>query len=290
MDHETHFLEHRRLLFSVAYRMLGSVVEAEDAVQECYLRWQATPLDTVDNPRAFLLTIVTRWSIDQLRSARHQRESYTGTWLPEPLVDRSPAPDAQAALTESLSMAFLVLLEALSPQERAVYLLHDIFQYSFAETAHMLGKPEAACRQMGKRARGHVHARHQRYSASREEQERLTHAFLFAAGSGDAAALKALLTEDAVCYSDHGGKAAAAKRTIHTADKVARFIIGVSQRFAPEALRVELATINGQPGILYYDGPEPYGAMTFAFTPHAIQALYVIRNPDKLRHLHAQHT
>lgn len=283
MDAHALFEAHRPLLFSIAYRMLGSVVDAEDAVQETWLRWQSCDLAAIQNPKAYLLSIVTRWSIDQLRSARRQRETYVGTWLPEPLVERQPSPADQAELAESLSMAFLVLLETLSPQERAVYLLHDVFAYPFRDIGNLLGKSEAACRQLGKRARGRLHGWKSPAEPAPPERQRLAEAFLAAVAGGDVDGLRALLTEDARCHSDHGGKAAAAHRTIHTADKVARFLVGVSQRFPPADPRVELVPVNGVPGLVIFGGDTPVTALTFAFEMGRISEIFMIRNPDKLK-------
>ena len=250
------------MLFGIAYHMLGSVMDAEDVVQEAYLRWERADRAGIESPRAYLGTIVTRLSIDALREAKRRREVYVGEWLPEPLVTgRDPRESAE--LADSLSTAFLVLLESLSPPERAAFLLREVFGYDYAELAHVLEKSEDNCRQMVSRARGRLEAREPRFEASREEQERLLVQFIEATASGNYDALVSVLAEDATVYSDHGGKAAAAQRTILGADKIARFFLGLQKRFPPADPSIRLLSLNGRPGAILFSGNEPYSAFSF---------------------------
>jgi RNA polymerase sigma-70 factor (ECF subfamily) len=279
------FTETRPLLFSIAYRMLGSVADAEDIVQDAYLRWQRTPDLDVREPRAYLTTVVTRLAINELRSARAQRETYVGPWLPEPLVTEH-APDSSAAveLAESLSMAFLVMLERLSPIERAVLLLHDVFDFDYAEIARIIDKSEANCRQLLSRAKKHVVADEARFDVDREQAARLAQQFTEAASAGDMDGMLALLAEDITLWADGGGKVpGAALQPIHGADAVARFIAGRAGRFAPSERSTRLAEINGQPGMLVYVSGRPLTALIFHVRDGRIRALYAVGNPDKLR-------
>lgn len=278
------FNEQRPLLFGIAYRMLGSVMDAEDVVQEAFLRWERTDTSEVQSPRAYLGTVVTRLSIDALRSARKRREVYVGDWLPEPLVTDDD-PRAAADVADSLSTAFLILLESLSPPERAAYLLREVFEYDYAEIAAVVNKTEENCRQLVKRARERVAARRSRFEPSRDEQERLLLRFVQATESGDLDALVATLAEDAAFYTDHGGKAAAARRTIRTADKVARFMLGVTRRFRPRNAAVRIVALNGRPGIVTYADGIPDSVITVEYRDGRIAKLYSVRNPEKLAHL-----
>lgn len=277
------FSEHRPLLFGIAYRMLGSVQDAEDVVQEAYLRWEKADQGAVESPKAWLGTVVTRLSIDQLRSARKQREVYIGEWLPEPLVTDDATPGAAAELADSLSTAFLVILESLSPMERAAFLLKDVFDYNFKEIAEIVGKAPANCRQIVKRAREHVTQRHARFDVDPAEQERLVLQFIDATTRGDIDTLVGALAENAALHTDHGGKALAARRVIHGASKVARFFVGVNQRFPMENPEIRVCTINGRPGVIMYAGGQPVTAITFDVEVGRIASIYVVRNPDKLR-------
>jgi RNA polymerase sigma-70 factor, ECF subfamily len=281
------FEAHRRHLTGLAYRMLGSLAAAEDAVQEAYLRWHAADRAEVANPRAFLSTVVTRLCLDQLKSARAQRESYVGPWLPEPVVDDAAlAAETASDYAHDLSVALMLTLERLSPLERAAFLLHDVFDMGFAEIASALGRSEAACRQLAARARTHVHSARPRFPAAADEGARLAEAFRAAAASGDAAALARLLAEDAVLYTDGGGKRPAALNPIHGADKIARLLAALARKAAPaEEWRFRPARINGAPGYIL---AEPDGAkQTVAFDVQdgRITAVYVVRNPDKLRRI-----
>jgi RNA polymerase sigma-70 factor (ECF subfamily) len=276
------FSAYRPLLFSIAYRMLGSVMDAEDVVQEAFLRWQQQDSATVASPKSYLTTVVTHLSIDALRAARVRREEYVGQWLPEPLVADERAVDADpVALAESLSLAFLTLLERLTPMERAVFLLHEVFAYPFDEIAHIVGKSSANCRQIALRDRRHLGARRPRFVSHREEQERLTEQFIRACTSGDLSALLALLADDVTAYADGGGKAAAARRPISGADRVARFFIGIAAK-APPTFTFRIATINGQPTLLGALDGRPYAVYALEVAEERIQAIRTVLNPDKL--------
>jgi len=278
---EREFEAHRRLLFSIAYRMLGSVAEAEDMVQEAFLRWQGAPQAEVASPKAYLSTVVTRLCIDQLRSGRAQRELYVGPWLPEPVrtddgVDRVDA--------ESISMAFLVLLESLSPPERAAYLLHEVFDYSHAEVAGILGKAEATCRQLYHRARQQVTARRPRFAATREQHGRLLGRFIAACSAGDLAGLTRLLAADVTAWSDSGGKARAARRPVRGADAVARLFVGLAKK-GGAGLFPEITDLNGWPALILRDGDRVDSVVALETDGTRIHAVHVLRNPDKLARL-----
>ncbi len=284
------FTSTRPLLFSIAYRMLGSVADAEDLVQDTWLRWQEVPESDVREPRAYLATIVTRLAINQLRSARSQRESYVGPWLPEPLVTENAAdPSEPVELAESLSMAFLVMLERLSPIERAVLLLRDVFDFDYAEIAQIVDKSEANCRQLLTRAKKHMGAREARFDVDREQADRLIEGFTEAARAGDMEGLLALLAEDITLWADGGGKVkGAALRPVHGADAVARFSVGVIQRFVPAERILRTTRINGEPGFIVYVSGQPLAAMILHVRDERIQTIYAIANPDKL-HLLVEH-
>jgi RNA polymerase sigma-70 factor, ECF subfamily len=292
------FEPYRRRLLGLAYRMLGSMADAEDAVQETYLRWHGADRDHVADPKAFLMTTTTRICLDMLTSARARHEEYVGPWLPEPVIDTAAlAPDSRTELAEDLSFALLLTLDRLSPLERAAFLLHDVFDFSFNEVATALDRSAAACRQLAARARSHVRTARPRgaTSAPPRSQEidakhaQLVSAFLAAMGSGDVDAVRQLLASDVRVVTDGGGKVRSALDTIEGADRAARFLVEVT-RPRPGAwwrhdFTVRFATINGLPGVVV-DAPE--GAMqtsAFEIENGLIRALYVVRNPDKLRHL-----
>ncbi|MDP9371483.1 MAG: RNA polymerase sigma-70 factor [Chloroflexota bacterium] len=282
------FDRHRPLLFAIAYRMLGSVMDAEDLVQETFLRWQRAVEDGADgvrSPKAFLSAVITNLCIDHLRSARVQREQYVGPWLPEPLVTERELDVADAAaLGESVSLAFLTLLERLTPVERAVFLLHDVFAYDFAEIAPLVGKSAANCRQLARRARAHIAAGRPRFDPSAERRERLTRQFVRACADGDLPALLATLADDITLWSDGGGKVNAARKPIHGADKVTRFLLGILRQ-APPGMVVRPAPINGQPGFITYLDGRPYNALALDIVDGRIAAIWIVVNPDKLRAL-----
>jgi RNA polymerase sigma-70 factor (TIGR02957 family) len=282
--------ELRPAVFAVAYRMLGSVSEAEDVVQESLLRLH-TALERgerIESPRAFAATVATRLSIDELRSARARRERYVGEWLPEPLVgDQSDDPARHAEMADSLSLAFLVLLESLSPEQRAVLLLHDVFDYGYEEIARIVGKSEDNTRQLAARARRHVEERRPRFESSREQREELAARFFAAARDGDVGELEALLAHDVVLHGDGGGKAPALARALHGRSRVAHTLLAwARQGFRVPGAELRQVEVNGQPGALTLD-PEGrvLGAMALDIADGQVREVRSIVNPDKLRHL-----
>ena len=278
------FLEHRSLLFAIAYRMLGSVADAEDAVQETYLRLRRTAQlgEEIRSPKAWMTTTISRICLDQLGSARVKREQYIGPWLPEPLAGVTPDVAETVADFDSLSLAFLVLLESLSPKERAVFLLHDVFGYDFASIGEIVGETDAYCRQLGKRARARIAERRPRFEADRIQQERLTAEFMRAVSTGDMPGLIATLTDDVTLFSDGGGKVNAARKPVAGRDKVALFLTNLV-RLAPVGTSFRIEPINGQAGIVTLIAGVVRNVVTFDFTDSAIRAIYIIVNPDKLR-------
>jgi RNA polymerase sigma-70 factor (ECF subfamily) len=282
---DTHtFTDQRPLLFGLAYRMLGSVADAEDIIQEAYLRWQLRDEAVVASPKAYLAALVTRLCIDYLRLARVQRETYTGPWLPEPVI-AEPAPDLAevAAQRESLSMAFLVLLEELTPVERAVFLLHDVFGYDFREIAAIVGKGEGNCRQIAWRARRQIQSRRPRFDPDPAQHLRLTEEFIAACTNGDLSGLLAMLAEDATFWGDGGGKVPqAAYRPVVGAQRVAAFLLG-TMRKTVAAVQTRLTTVNGQPGFVFTTDRGLTGVVTLDIVDARIQAVRIVANPDKLR-------
>ena len=270
--------EHRRLLFGIAYRMLGRVTEAEDMVQETYLRFHQHPDGSILLPKAWLTKTITRLCIDQLRSARRQREEYVGTWLPEPIL----ADNASGDLGDTLGMAFMLMLEKLSPVDRAVFLLREAFGHDYPDIAGITGKSEAACRQIVSRAKAKLGQPPAQPPTATEEAERLVKEFLSAARSGEISELLALLTEDAVLYSDGGGKIRAALLPIYGPDKISRLFIGLRRLPSDGLPPPRFVTINGSPGVItaYADGS--VNVMSFAFEGQRVKAIYIVRNPDKL--------
>lgn len=279
------FDQHRSVLFGLAYRMLGSVMDAEDILQEAYLRWQNAPESEVRSPRAYLLTIVTRLCVDQLRLAHVQREEYVGAWLPEPLL-QSPEDDPArlTELNESLSTAFLVLLESLSPIDRAVFLLHDVFNYTYAEIAAMVDRTPADCRQIGHRARQRLMRDRPRFDVETERVEAVVQQFLQTCAQGDMSGLLAVLSPDVTTIPDSGGKAVSVRNILVGADRTARFFLGLFRRWSPP-LTLRTANINGQPGLITCLDGKPTGVITFAVQDGKIHAIYHVRNPDKLKGL-----
>jgi RNA polymerase sigma-70 factor (ECF subfamily) len=279
------FSQSRKRLFGLAYRMLGSAADAEDIVQETWLRAARAGGRVIDQPEAYLVAIATRLSVDHLRSARSQRELYVGAWLPEPIPDTEGlSPDAAAELADDLSFGLLMALEKLTPEERAAFLLHDVFDASFAVIAQALGRSEAACRQLASRARKALKGERTRKKASLEEHQALLLKFAEAVGIGDERALAALFTPDAVAYAD-GGSARAAAGAIRGADSIARHFIGLetkSWNFGPPS-SAELAVINGRPGFLIHTGGALAQSITIETDGERITALYMVRDPEKLR-------
>jgi RNA polymerase sigma-70 factor (ECF subfamily) len=277
------FETHRSLLFSIAYRMLGSRADAEDMLQETFLRWQQAADSDIRNPRAFLVTVITRVCINQLQSARSKREKYFGQWLPEPLVTGPTANTLNmAGIDGSLSMAFLVLLERLTPVQRAVFLLREVFDYEYQEVADMLGLTESNCRQILKRAKEYVASDRPRFDVSREEQEQLLRQFLETASHGDMQGLISLLSKDVVLYTDGGGKATAVPNPIYGAERVAKFFSAGGQKLLPKDLVRRFVEINGQPGVVAYHSGTVFGVLTLDFSKGKIGSIYIVRNPEKL--------
>jgi RNA polymerase sigma-70 factor (TIGR02957 family) len=282
--------ELRPRAFAIAYRMLGSVAEAEDVVQEALIRVNNS-LDEgerIESPRAYVATVTTRLAIDELRSARARRETYVGEWLPEPVVvDTREDPERQAEMADSLSLAFLVLLESLSPEQRAALLLHDVFDYDYTEIAEIIGKSEANARQLATRARRHVDEGKPRFEASKEKRDELAGRFFAAAKEGNLDELEALLSEDVVLKGDGGGKAPALARSLHGRDRVARTLRNWAKTgWVLPGLTLQPAEINGQSGALYLDADGAVlGAMVLDIAEGQIQGVNSVVNPDKLRHL-----
>jgi len=275
---------HRGRLLGLAYRMLGSRGDAEDVVQDAYLRFAGA--QDVRNAEAFLVTVVTRLCLDRLKSARAQREVYVGPWLPEPVFDAEGlSAEAATELADDLSFALMLALDRLSPLERAAFLLHDVFDTPFAEIAAMLDRTEASCRQLASRARRAVRDDRPPPAAPPDSHARLLQAFGEAVASGDVARLAELLREDAVALTDGGGRKTAARNPIVGAEKIARFFIGLAAKNAGHDIRVEPATINGAFGALLYLDGELDHTMSMAISGEKIAAIYIVRNPDKLRHL-----
>jgi RNA polymerase sigma-70 factor (ECF subfamily) len=283
--------ELRPRAFAIAYRMLGSVSEAEDIVQEALIRVHSAIEggEEISSPRAYMATVVTRLAIDELRSARVRRESYVGEWLPEPVSERpEDDPARQAEVADSLSLAFLVLLESLSPEQRAAFLLHDVFDYDYARVAEIVGTSEENARQLASRARRHVQDGRSRFDASEEERSELAKSFLAAARRGDFDALESLLAEDVELHGDGGGLAPAIKRPVFGRARVAKLIASWMQLGFEKIGGVELrqALINGQPGAEYLDADgKLIGVMSLDIAEGKVQAIRSVVNPEKLRHL-----
>lgn len=282
-----HFTPHRALLFGIAYRMLSSVAEAEDLVQETYLRWQKQDPTAIESPKAWLVATITRLGIDHLRSARHRREEYVGVWLPEPIVDATvPAPDESAALADSLGMAFLLMLEELEPTERAVFLLREAFDYDYAEIARIVGKSEPACRKIVSRAKASFAQGARPDPVPSPQAEQVVQRFMAARESGNVSELLAVLTDNAVLYADGGGLVRSVLRPIVTAERISRFFAGVRKKAGNAATPKPIFTsVNGEIGVLSQRPDGHWTVNAFAFEGDRIRAIYTISNPDKLRHL-----
>jgi len=284
----TTFNQYRGLLFSIAYRMVGSATDAEDLLQEAFIRWQQAADSEIRSPKAFLITIVSRLCINHLQSARVQREEYVGQWLPEPLAT-DPASDPLGVLRadESISMAFLVMLERLTPVERAVFLLREIFDYKYADIATALGLEEANCRQILRRAHLHVRAVRPRFTASPREHDDLLERFREATQSGNMNRLLALLADDVVLHSDGGGKAIAVPNLLHGAERIARGIVRGLGKLVPRDRVQRVVQINGQSAIVSYLDGKPHSVLTLDVSQGRIQAIYIVTNPAKLTHVPA---
>jgi RNA polymerase sigma-70 factor (ECF subfamily) len=276
------FEEHRPALARLAYRMLGSLADADDVLQEAYLRWTRVNRDTIESPRAYLSSIVTRLCIDQRQSFEARKQSYIGPWLPEPVVEPGDAgPSERLEAAESVSLAFLLVLETLSPVERAAYLLRRVFDYGYDEISEVLGKSEPNCRQLVSRAEERIHERRPRFDPDPAQAERLTGAFLEACSTGDLNGLVRILATDAVLYSDGGGKVAAALAPIRGADRIARFFLGIMKK-TPPGLEVRRVRVNGQPGLVTLLDGQVDHVMTIDVVDGRIAAWFIVSNPDKL--------
>ncbi len=278
------FEAHRDRLFNLAYRMLGQVQAAEDAVQDAYLRWRSVEPDTVDDPGAYLTTIVTRLCLDELSSARAERETYTGPWLPEPVVEPMDRPDRAAEQSDAVSLAMLVVLETLPPRQRAVYVLREAMELPYTEIAGIVDESEAYCRKLAQRARDQMEETDVTTDARPEEQAQLIDDFISAIESGDAEAVAQTLAEDAVVTSDGGGKVTAARRPVEGREHITRFLLGVSEQ-APDDLEAEFVLVNGRPGLLATVDGEPQSVWFFHLRDGRVQNAYAVLNPDKLRHV-----
>jgi RNA polymerase sigma-70 factor (ECF subfamily) len=279
-DRTASFDSFRPRLIRIAYRMLGSVADAEDIVQDAFIRWHQTDRTVVRNPEAFLTRMVTRLCLDFLDSARVRRESYVGPWLPEPVVE--PTLDE----VEDITLPLMMALERLSPLERAAFLLHDVFGTGFDEIAQILGRDPAACRQLASRARTHIRAARPRFTVPKEQGIAIATAFYAASRSGDMQALKSLLSADIVSYTDGGGKTPAALNPIQGQDKVARFFAGIARKAGSGASRLLYQGIlNGEPGFVTIEKFGILQTTTLSIEHDHIAAIYIVRNPDKLRHI-----
>jgi RNA polymerase sigma-70 factor (ECF subfamily) len=289
------FEAHRGLMFAIAYRMLGAIADAEDAVQDAWLRWSAASRADVADPRAYLARIVTNTALNRLRSARSRREAYVGPWLPEPLLTEA-GPDAaeRAELAESVSVAMLVVLESLTPEERAVFVLREVFRFEHAEIGTALGRSAPAVRQLAHRAREHVQARRPRFDVDWNQQREVTERFLAAAAGGDIEGLMTVLAPDVTLLTDGGGKTRAALRPITGAAKAARYLAGIAGRpyegMDLSDMTVEAAEINGSPGTLIMSGSRAIAALTLTVSDGRITAIQLLANPDKLAAVSAGRT
>ena len=282
MDRANEFAANRPALFGLAYRMLGMRADAEDVVQEAFLRWQQAKPEEIRSPRSYLMTVAARLSLDALKAAHRKRETYFGEWLAEPVVTETP--DQTLEKAESLSLAFLYLLETLSPAERVAFLMREIFDESYEEVALMLETSEVNSRQLVARARKHLQQRQPRFAVDRPRHEAVLHRFLTACSSGDTAALFTLIKEDAILHGDGGGKAPAVVNPIYGADKIVRLMLGLVRKQPAELQGGYMTAINGQPGFVFTLGDQVASVLTLDLDEDGlIQAIYVVANPEKLR-------
>jgi RNA polymerase sigma-70 factor (TIGR02957 family) len=295
VDDSEAFMAHRELMFSMAYRMLGTVADAEDVVQDAWLRWSAAPRDDVAEPRSYLVRTVTNIALNRLRSAQARRETYVGPWLPELLLTQTNHNITERTeLAESVSVAMLVVLESLTPEERAVFVLREVFDFGYPEIASALGRSEPAVRQIAHRARGHVQARRPRFEVDEARQRAVTARFLAAAMGGDIDGLLEVLAPDVTLTTDGGGKVRSALRPIQGAAKVARALTGAARRplqgFAVTELSVEPTEINGEPGALLMGGGRIIAAGTLTVSGGRVAAIQLVTNPEKLDAISAGRT
>ncbi|MDD9972261.1 MAG: sigma-70 family RNA polymerase sigma factor [Myxococcales bacterium] len=285
------FEPQRRRLFGLAYRMLGSRAEAEDVVQDAFVRFQGADLGRIAEPAAYLSTTVTRLCLDRLKSARRRREAYVGTWLPEPLLSEAdpPTPDKEIELAEDLSFALLLTLERLTPAERAAFLLHDVFGVNFEQLGEVLQREPASCRKLAQRARDRIHRERPRFTIEPDEEQRLVTAFFEASASGDPAKLTDLLTEDAIVYSDGGGKRRAALNPVIGRERVVRFVLGVQSKATFETPQALISRrVNQLPGVVVQYASGELAVAGFELRDGRIARIYYVNNPDKLAHLRSE--
>ncbi|WP_067455544.1 RNA polymerase sigma factor SigJ [Actinomadura macra] len=281
------FADHRELLFSVVYNLLGSVADTEDVLQDTWLSWTARDRPEVTNPRAYLVRIAVNTALAKQAAISRRRESYVGPWLPEPLVEQ-PGADESAERTEAVSLALLVVLETLTPLERAVFVLHEVFGYAHTEIAGILDRSPSAVRQLAHRAREHVHARRPRYQADPDVQRRVTEQFLKATLGGDLESLLELLAPDVTLWTDGGGKVrAAALHPVEGRDRVGRLIVSTTKRQGPQHLAIRYRTVNGDQSALLFDADAPFAVMVLDLAPDTdqIRGIYAVVNPEKLTHI-----
>lgn len=286
LDAETAaFTEHRHALFQVAYRMLGSVADTEDVLQEAWLSWASTSRGDVANPRAYLIRTTVNESLRRLGRAHHRREAYVGPWLPEPLVDAEPDTSDPAVRADEVSMALLVVLETLGPLERAVFILRESFGYDYAEIGRILDRTPAAVRQLGHRAREHVRTRRPRFDPEPEVRKRATERFLAAALGGDLDALLDVLAPDVTLWTDGGGIVRAARRVVSGRDNVGRLLNSLTERGLLPKLRIDHVEVNGDPGVVLRGSDGTYGIVVVELAPDGehIQDVYSVVNPEKLQ-------
>ncbi|WP_269538952.1 RNA polymerase sigma factor SigJ [Cerasicoccus fimbriatus] len=278
------FEQYRSSIEGLAYRMLGSRVDAQDIAQDTYLRWQKRPRGELRSEKSWLLKTASRLALDRLKSAQRNRETYVGPWLPEPWLIEESAPDQQAMLDDTVTIALMIAMERLSPAERAAFLLHDVFGLTFDEIAEALGKSTVACRQLASRGRASIRDKRPRFDLNPARHQALLDAFLAACNAGDLAALKDMLAEDATLVSDSGGKAISARRVIESQDKVSRFFQGVfaKARRRGEQRVAHYGHFNGLPALMLADAGQPHSAFSLSIVDGKIQSIYVHRNPDKL--------
>lgn len=281
------FEQHRPYLFRLAYGMLGRIAPAEDAVQETFIRWQKQDIDEIKSPKAFLSTIVSRICLDEIKSARNRREQYIGPNLPEPfLAAESETPEEKMELAESLSMAMLVVLDRLTPVQRAVFILREIFDYDYASVAEMIDKSESHCRKIAQRARDQIHENKPRFDSNAPKQHKLVTTFIDAVQDGDLSEIESMLAEEAILYSDGGGKVTAARKPIYGSVKIAKFLVGIQKQVSEDTeWRFEFKEVNGEPGMLIWFEDKVYNVWSFHIEIDKIQSIYVVLNPEKLKHL-----
>lgn len=286
MDPQTALFEtHRPRLFGLAYRMLGTPADAEDVLHDAWLRLDAQDLGALDDPEAWLVTVTTRLALDRLRRAKAEREHYVGPWLPEPLLPEAEQPDAALERDESLTLSFLLLLERLGPEERAAFLLHEVFEYSHAEAAAILGIAEDACRQRVHRAKARLREGRPRFHVDAAAQRRLLQRFIAAMAEPTLDTLRSLFAEDAIHLSDGGGVARATLRPLHGAERLARLYVQLGRRFSGPGVRYELATLNGAPALFLFEGDTLASAMWIETDSERISAIHALRHPGKLARL-----